>query len=329
MTGKMEYLTFFNGHKMPILGLGTAHALGDDIEKAIDAALEIGYRHIDTARRYNNEAQIGRTLKKWLDSGKIKREDLFIVTKLPLTGNRAECVEKHLKQSLHDLQLDYVDLYLIHHPVGFQDVDPKDNGEEMLLDMNTDHVSLWKAMEGQVDAGRARSIGLSNFNARQVKRVWQSARIKPANLQVELHVYFQQSQLRAFCRALDITVCGYIPLGAPGVRPPGRAAITVDTSKQPKRDQMTNPVVSQIAQKHRKTNAQVLLRYVVQLGVAAIPKSTNPDRLRQNFDVFDFELSAEDMEALEQLDKGSAGRQVRAFIPEMANHPEYPFNAHY
>ncbi|XP_049795325.1 aldo-keto reductase family 1 member A1-A-like isoform X2 [Schistocerca nitens] len=266
MTGKMEYLTFFNGHKMPILGLGTAHALGDDIEKAIDAALEIGYRHIDTARRYNNEAQIGRTLKKWLDSGKIKREDLFIVT---------------------------------------------------------------KAMEGQVDAGRARSIGLSNFNARQVKRVWQSARIKPANLQVELHVYFQQSQLRAFCRALDITVCGYIPLGAPGVRPPGRAAITVDTSKQPKRDQMTNPVVSQIAQKHRKTNAQVLLRYVVQLGVAAIPKSTNPDRLRQNFDVFDFELSAEDMEALEQLDKGSAGRQVRAFIPEMANHPEYPFNAHY
>ncbi|XP_049841193.1 1,5-anhydro-D-fructose reductase-like isoform X1 [Schistocerca gregaria] len=329
MTGKMEYLTFFNGHKMPILGLGTAHALGDDVEKAIDAALEIGYRHIDTARRYNNEAQIGRTLKKWLDSGKIKREDLFIVTKLPLTGNRAECVEKHLKQSLHDLQLDYVDLYLIHHPVGFQDVDLKDNGEEMVLDMNTDHVNLWKAMEDQVDVGRARSIGLSNFNARQVKRVWQSARIRPANLQVELHAYFQQAELRAFCRALDVTVCAYIPLGAPGVRPPGRATIPVDASQLPKRDQMTNPVVSQIAQKHGKTNAQVLLRYIIQLGVAAIPKSTNPDRLRQNFDVFDFELSVEDMDALEQLDKGPAGRQVRAFIPEMANHPEYPFNAHY
>ncbi|XP_047099392.1 1,5-anhydro-D-fructose reductase-like [Schistocerca piceifrons] len=312
MTGKMEYLTFFNGHKMPILGLGTAHALGDDIEKAIDAALEIGYRHIDTARRYNNEAQIGRTLKKWLDSGKIKREDLFIVTKLPLTGNRAECVEKHLKQSLHDLQLDYVDLYLIHHPVGFQYVDPKDNGEEMLLDMNTDHVSLWKAMEGQVDAGRARSIGLSNFNARQVKRVWQSARIKPANLQVELHVYFQQSQLRAFCRALDITICGYIPLGAPGqYKLKEHSGISKSF-----RDQITSPVVSQIAQKHEKTNAQVLLRYIIQLGVAAIPKSTNPDRLQQNFDVFDFELSAEDMDTLEQLDKGPAGRQVRAFIPE-------------
>ncbi|XP_049841194.1 1,5-anhydro-D-fructose reductase-like isoform X2 [Schistocerca gregaria] len=325
----MEYLTFFNGHKMPILGLGTAQAQGDDVEKAINAALEIGYRHIDTAQRYNNEAQIGRALKKCLDSGKIKREDLFIVTKLPLTGNRADCVEKHLKQSLQDLQLDYVDLYLIHNPVGFYDVDPKDNGKKMVPDMNTDHVSLWKAMEAQVDAGRTRSIGLSNFNARQVKRVWQSARIKPANLQVELHVYFQQSQLRAFCRALDITVCAYIPLGSPGARPPGLTPNTVDASKQPKRDQLTNPVVSQIAQKYGKTNAQVLLRYIIQLGVAAIPKSTNPDRLRQNFDVFNFELSPEDMDMLEHLDKGPAGRQVRGLIPGMANHPEYPYSERY
>ncbi|XP_049944064.1 1,5-anhydro-D-fructose reductase-like [Schistocerca serialis cubense] len=329
MTGKMEYLTFFNGHKMPILGLGTAQTLGDDVEKVIDAALEIGYRHIDTAQRYNNEAQIGRALKKWLDSGKIKREDLFIVTKLPLTGNRAECVEKHLKQSLHDLQLDYVDLYLVHNPVGFYDVDPKDNGKKMVPDMNTDHVSLWKAMEAQVDAGRTQSIGLSNFNSRQVKRIWQSARIKPANLQVELHVYFQQSQLRAFCRALDVTICAYIPLGSPGARPPGLTANTVNASKQPKRDQLTNPVVSQIAQKYGKTNAQVLLRYIIQLGVAAIPKSTNPDRLHQNFDVFDFELSPEDMDMLERLDKGPAGRQVRGYIPGMENHPEYPYSERY
>ncbi|XP_049795397.1 1,5-anhydro-D-fructose reductase-like [Schistocerca nitens] len=329
MANGMEYITFFNGQKMPILGLGTARALGDDVEKAIDKALEIGYRHIDTAQRYNNEAQIGRALKKWLDSGKIKREDLFIVTKLPSTGNRAECVEKHLKQSLHDLQLDYVDLYLVHQPIGFQDVDPKDNGGKMLLDVNTDHVSLWKAMEAQVDAGRARSIGLSNFNARQVKRVWQSARIRPANLQVELHVYFQQAELRAFCRALDVTVCAYTPLGGPDRQPPSHNAHAADANKLLNHFQLTNPVVSQIAQKHGKTNAQILLRYLIQLGVAVIPKSTNPDRLQQNFDVFDFELSPEDTDMLERLDKGPAGRQVRRHIPEMANHPEYPYNERY
>lgn len=329
MTDGMKYLTFFNGKKMPILGLGTSQALGDDVEKAIDIALEIGYRHIDTAKVYKNEAEIGRALKKWLDSGKIKREDLFIVTKLPRTGNRAECVEQHLKQSLHDLQLEYVDLYLIHNPVGTQDVDPKDNSGKSILDMSTDHISLWKAMEAQVDAGRTRSIGLSNFNARQVKRIWQSARIRPANLQVEMHAYFQQSELRAFCRALDVTICAYIPLGSPNRPRPSHMVNTIDASKLPKRDQLTNPVVTEIALKHGKTNAQVLLRHLIQLGVAVIPKSTNPDRLRQNFEVFNFELTPEDMDALEQLDKGRTGRQVGTPFPEIENHPEYPYNEPY
>ncbi|XP_047099292.1 1,5-anhydro-D-fructose reductase-like [Schistocerca piceifrons] len=311
MVGTLQHITFYNGQKMPIVGLGTWQAKVGEVGEAVDAALAAGYRHIDTAYSYRNEKEIGDTLKKWFDSGKLKREDVFIVTKLPLIGMRHSGVEKYLKKSLSGLQVDYVDLYLVHNPIGFQDVDdggyPKDKDGQVLLDMTTDHISIWKAMEAQVDAGRARSIGLSNFNARQIKRVWQSARIKPANLQVEMHAYFQQRELRAFCRALDITVCAWGPLGTPQiysfVEKQGG-----DVSKLPRYDLLGDPVVKRIAQKHGKTTAQVLIRFLMQLEVAVIPKSSNPTRVEENFAVFDFELSPEDMEALEALDKGRKGR---------------------
>ncbi|XP_049842325.1 uncharacterized protein LOC126293251 [Schistocerca gregaria] len=179
-----------------------------------------GYRHIDTAYAYGNQAEIGQTLKKWFDSGRLNRVEIFIVTKLPFNGNRSESVEKYLKKSLEALQLEYVDLYLIHHPIGHLDVNgslfPRDKDGKVLLDMNTDHISLWKATEAQVDSGRAHSIGLSNFSSRQVKRICEAARIPPANLQVELLACFQQRELAAFYRALGITVCVYGPLGSPG-----------------------------------------------------------------------------------------------------------------
>ncbi|CAG2058963.1 unnamed protein product, partial [Timema podura] len=180
-------------------------ASNEEIETSLDAALEAGYRHIDTAFLYGNEAAIGKVLKKWFDSKKLKREDLFIVTKLPHVGNSFERVEKYLKRSLEALQLSYVDLYLIHGAIGLQErgdeIRPLDEKGNPLLDMKTDHVSLWKGMEAQVDAGRAKAIGLSNFNARQIKRIWSSARIKPANLQVELNVYFQQRELTAYLQS--------------------------------------------------------------------------------------------------------------------------------
>nr|CAD7605190.1 unnamed protein product [Timema genevievae] len=195
MVTELKDVVFYNGLKMPIVGFGTWQATPEEIEISLDAALKAGYRHIDTAFVYNNEDAIGRVLKRWFDSGKIQRKDLFIVTKkvnhklvfivkLPGTGNHAESVEKYIKLSLSALQLDYVDLYLIHSAVGKKDFDRSQAGSDHQaeLDMNTDHVSLWKAMEAQVDAGRAKAIGLSNFNSRQIKRIWSSARIKPANL---------------------------------------------------------------------------------------------------------------------------------------------------
>ncbi|GLH03654.1 Aldo-keto reductase (AKR) [Gryllus bimaculatus] len=217
------HITFANGLKMPAVGLGTWQATDTEMEEAVDAALQAGYRHIDTATFYCNESAIGRALKKWFDAGKLKREEVFIVTKLPNVGNRAESVEKYLKKSLEALQVSYVDLYLIHHPGGLiekgDELTPCDDKGKVLIDPTTDHVSLWKAMEAQVDAGRTKSIGLSNFNARQVKRVVKNARILPANNQIEVHIYFQQKELVAFCRALDITVCAYGPLGSPGLIP--------------------------------------------------------------------------------------------------------------
>nr|CAD7447748.1 unnamed protein product [Timema bartmani] len=291
----------------------------DDMDTTIDTALEAGFRHIDTAYVYKTEEAIGKSLKRWFDSGKIKREELFIVTKLPSHGNRAEDVEKYLKQSLENLQMTYVDLYLIHQPVG--KLPELDTDGKRGLDPNTDHLSIWKAMEAQVDAGRTRSIGLSNFNARQVKRVWENARIKPANNQVELNVFFQRKELVAFCKALDVTICAYSPLGAPGMR-----------TKMHKGDPslidmpITDPVVLKLAEKYKKTPSQILIRHSIQRGVVVIPKSNNPERLKQNIQVFDFVLSPEDVYELDFLDRGEKGRAVGPHGPMFKRELEHPEN---
>ncbi|XP_014283439.1 1,5-anhydro-D-fructose reductase [Halyomorpha halys] len=318
--------------KMPIVGLGTWQSTPEEIETALTSAIDVGYRHIDTAFVYRNESAIGAALKKLFDSGKITREELFIVTKLPGHGNRREDVESFLKKSLEALQLDYVDLYLIHSPVGLQNKGfdqtfPTDEKGEILLDMNTNHVELWKGMEAQVDAGRAKSIGLSNFNQKQIKRILDNCRIPPANLQVELHIYLQQKELVSFCKENGVTVCAYAPIGSPGRK-----------AEREKRGESTeglvfpleDPVIKEIAEKYEKQPSQVLLRYMIEYGVAVIPKSTNPGRIKQNFDVFDFELTKEEFEKINALDRGEAGRTFvgrggRAKF--MARHPEYAFSS--
>ncbi|ODM91208.1 Aldo-keto reductase family 1 member B10 [Orchesella cincta] len=310
-------ITFQNAYKMPIIGLGTWQAQNEkEIEIALDAALEAGYKHIDTAYLYNNERVIGKVLKKWFASRKIKRKDLFIVTKLPQIGMTPEKVPHFVKKSLESLQLTYIDLYLIHAPVGFQYVDdetlfPMKDGKTV-LDYSTDLTAIWKSLEEEVDAGRIRSLGISNFNESQVERICCMARHKPMNHQVEIHAYFQNKNLRKVCEKFDITVCAFAPFGSPGLNEFLKARGRSDF-KTPQI--LEDPIVVKIGKKYGKSSAQVLLRFLIQQGIAVIPKSTSPERILKNIQIFDFELSLEEMNELAGLDQGDKGR-IFSFIFE-------------
>ncbi|KAG8317959.1 hypothetical protein J6590_013094 [Homalodisca vitripennis] len=310
-----------SGMEMPIFGLGTWQSVDADLERALHKALEVGYRLIDTAFVYNNEEAIGRVLSEWLRSGKISRQDIFITTKLPMQGNSPKLVREYLQKQLKALQLEYVDLYLIHHPAGINaDEVIKHEGNTvdntgLKLDMTTDHVALWMEMEKQVDDGLTKAIGLSNFNVKQIERILKVARIPPANLQIELYLYNQGKAEQEFCRQKGITMTSYSTLGSRSV-PNG---LLSGANINPLQD----PVVCRIAKSHNKSAGQVLLRHVLQLGIAIIPKSSNPIRIRENFQVFDFELSATEMEELNNLDKGEEGR--RFHLEALKLHPEYPY----
>jgi len=329
MAANQPHVTFTNGFKMPSVGFGTWQSSPEDVKRAVQCALESGYRHIDTAFAYFNEAAIGEVLTDWLQSGKVKREELFIVTKLPPFGNKPEKVDWYLKESLKGLNLDYVDLYLIHFPAGLKEGEApgtvaRNANNETIPEPGTDLEALWKAMELQVDQGRAKSIGISNFNSQQIERVVKASRIMPANLQVEMHAYFQQKPLRAVCAKHGITVCAYAPLGSAGRF---QATDAQGKPRNPVASLLENPVVLKIASAHSKSAAQVLLRHLIQLDVVVIPKSVTPKRVVENFQVFDFSLSNKEMEALNALDMGQEGRSFYfEFFPGINEHAEFPLH---
>lgn len=309
---------------MPILGYGTWQATDEELAGAVDAALETGYRHIDTAHVYENEKVIGNVLKKWIDSGKLKREDIFLVTKLPPGGMRPEGVSKYIRRSLDLLQVDYFDLYLVHTPFGFKDIEgnlhPFTEDGKIDMDTSTDHIAIWKAMEEQVDKGLAKAIGLSNFNISQITRILKNARILPSSLQIELHAYNQQNELVDFCKKNNIVVTAYSPLGNPGLS----NFMNKFGKKVELPNIMKNPTVNEIAKKHNKSPAQILLKHIIQRGICAIPKSTNPERLKQNIDIFNFTLDEQDMSAMNALEQGVRLLDFSLFNG-IKDHPEYPF----
>nr|CAH7761418.1 unnamed protein product [Callosobruchus chinensis] len=229
-----------------------------------------------------------------------------------------------MKMSLENLQLDYVDLYLIHFPIGTNYIEgqtrtPRD---EAVLE-KSDHVAIWKKMEEQVDASRTKAIGLSNFNKRQVEKVLKCARIKPASLQVELHVLLQQKELVEFCQKNGIVVVAYSPLGSPGFN------VFMQKNGFPTKETpniLQLPVVKKVAEKHKKTTGQILLRFWLEQNVVVIPKSTNPERLKQNIDILNFSLDSDDMKQLKAMDMGEKGRIFDMdFLKDVKSHPEYPF----
>lgn len=309
-------LNLVNGAKIPMVGLGTFLVTDEKLlEVALDSALEAGYRHIDTATVYQNEHIIGKVLKKWFSSGKLKRDDVFITTKIPRDGVHPDNVEEFINTSLKKLQLDYVDLYLIHFPMYVTKTGNKQEPQP------TDLVGTWKKMEDQVYLRRTRAIGVSNFNKEQVSRILANSRIKPAALQVELHVYLQQPELVKYCQDNGLVVVSYSSLGNPG-----RTEKAIREGRSAKEDLLKDPIANKIAQKHERSVGQILLKFLLQRNIVVIPKSTTPSRIKENISLFDFTLDSSDISALQELDQGEDGRRTLFdFDKTHTEHPEYPF----
>jgi len=295
----------------------------NEIDEAVEKGLDAGYRHFDTATLYKNEDGLGRGLKKYLDAGKVKREDLFIVTKLPWHAMHPDRVRHFCNLSLKKLQLEYIDLYLVHWPIALKyisddEVAPLENGK-FLVDKTSDLEAVWKSMEELVDAGLVKSIGISNFTPSQIERIMKIAKHPPTNHQIEVQAYFQNHEIRDASTKHNITVCAYGPLGSPGRKAYNFNGFTYNIPPL-----FEDPVVVRLSQKYEKTPAQILLRFLTQLDIAVIPKSTNPGRLRQNIDILDFTMTPQEIQELESLDKGEAGRSFPS-LAGMEDHPECPF----
>ncbi|MDA1079128.1 MAG: aldo/keto reductase [bacterium] len=283
-------ITLNNGKTMPQLGLGTWRSEPGKVGAAVETALKIGYRHIDCAAIYMNEPEVGEAFSRVFAQGDVAREDIFVTSKLWNNKHHPDVVEEACRQTLTDLQLEYLDLYLIHWGIAFKPSKEKEPLDETGLIM-TEPVSIqdtWRAMESLVEKGLVKSIGVANFTTAMLIDLLTYAKVKPVMNQVEIHPYNAQPELVNFCLAKDVAVTAYSPLGSHG-----------DASNKP----ISDAAVLSIAKAHNKTPAQVLIRWSLQRGLVVIPKSTNPDRIAENANVFDFELSDAEMEKLTKLNR--------------------------
>jgi len=284
---------------MPVLGLGTWKSAPGEVRTAVEAAIDIGFRHLDCAWIYGNEDEVGAAIKNKISQGVVKREDLFITSKLWNTFHRPELAPKCLNETLQKLGVSYLDLYLIHWPVSLKPGDnpaPKDEKGNIIFD--TPSVNLkatWGAMEQFVKEGKVRSIGVSNCTRAQIREIESFATVPVCVNQIELHPYFTRKELVNFCAELGIVVTAYSPLGSPD-RP---ASFTRVTDPAPLKD----PKILEIAHRHQRSAAQVLIRYHIDSGRVVIPKSVNPERLKQNWQVLEFKLSPEEVKEIDALNK--------------------------
>ncbi|XP_026725589.1 alcohol dehydrogenase [NADP(+)]-like isoform X2 [Trichoplusia ni] len=304
---------FSNKQYCPVLGIGTWLAKPEEVAQAIKHAIDVGYRHIDCAFIYGNEKEVGEAITAKIRDGTVKREDLFITSKLWNTFHRPDLVKGALLKSLENLNIKYLDLYLIHWPQAYKEDGPlyvTGDGTEIQFS-EVDYVDTWKALEPLVGEGLVRSIGVSNFNSKQLARLLQVATIKPVTNQVECHPYLNQRRLKDFCESHDIKITAYSPLGSPN-RP---------WAKPDDPQLMKDPKLKAIADRLGKTVAQVLIRYNIDRGNIVIPKSVTKSRIASNFQVLDFKLSHEDMALIDSLDRNTR------LVPstDSLGHKHHPF----
>lgn len=289
----MEHLTFKNGDKLPILGLGTWKSKLGEVRQAVYWAIEAGYRHIDCAAIYQNEREVGQGIADAMADGLVRRKDLFVTSKLWNDSHRHEDVKPALEKSLGDLRLDYLDLYLVHWPIAFKPgIGFATHREEFYTYQDVPLTQTWEAMQEQKSSGSAKHIGVSNFNQAKLKELLGMGGQGPEMNQVEMHPFLPQEGLVKFCSENGMLMTAYSPLGSPDSR--------VERHKNdPKL--LDNPVVNSIAQKHASTPGQVLIAWSIARGIAVVPKSANQSRIIENLKSADLKLDAQDMEALKTI----------------------------
>nr|WP_209329109.1 aldo/keto reductase [Lunatimonas salinarum] len=287
----MNYLTFANGDKMPSVGLGTWKSAPGEVYQAVLWALEAGYRHIDCAAIYQNEKEVGEALSKAFADGLVSRDDIFVTSKLWNNAHLEGDVAGGLSRTLADLQLAYLDLYLIHWPVALKShvLFPKE-GSDYLSYQEAPLSGTWKGMVKEKHAGRVRHIGVSNFNIEKLTELWESSEVKPEMNQIESHPYLRQDKLVGYCKQRNILLTAYSPLGSAD-RPKARRKADDPVL-------LEDAHVAEIAKKHDVSAAQVLIAYALHRGMAVIPKSVNRERISQNLAAKDLLLEDEDLRLL-------------------------------
>lgn len=291
-------LSLRTGAELPAIGLGLWKIPPAEAPGVVVEAARAGYRHFDSASDYGNENAVGAGLKAAMAEGACSRDDLWVTSKLWNTNHEPQHVRPAAERTLRDLQLDYLDLYLIHFPISLRHVpvqtrypagwffDPAAPQPKMEL-IRAPISETWLAMEGLVEVGLVRNIGVCNFNTSLLRDLAAHAAIQPAVLQVELHPLLTQERLLRYCQEEGIAVTAFSPLGSPSYVPIGMARAEESV--------LEHSVVTRAGQAHGKSPAQVVLRWGVQRGTAVVPKSVRPGRLRENLDIFDFELSDQEM----------------------------------
>ena len=296
------------GSEIPQLGLGTWGVDKiDDLEKLFNIGIQCGYRHFDSASLYRNEHLTGEVLNQHIGKT-VSREDIFVTSKLANNAHAPKRVRPAIIQTLKDLQLDYLDLYLMHWPMA-----TFDHGMQAydLEELKVSYIETYQAMEALQQEGLTKAIGICNTNTQQLNRLLSECNIKPAVVQMEIHPYLTQEKIINYCKDHDIVITAYSPLGAPH-RPWRKEESPVI---------LEDKIVKKIAGKHQKSAAQILLRFAIQRELTVLTRSVNPDRIKQNSEVFDFALDADDMVSLLNLNRNFRGMNYSGAL----DHPDHPF----
>uniref|UniRef100_A0A914PBC7 NADP-dependent oxidoreductase domain-containing protein n=1 Tax=Panagrolaimus davidi TaxID=227884 RepID=A0A914PBC7_9BILA len=300
---------------IPLFGLGTWQSKAGELKVVIRAAIEEGYRHFDCAQGYMNQGEVGKAINQAIEDGLVKREELWITTKVWNTFHSYEAATKSIDDTLKEMNLEYLDLVLIHWPMGYEeggDIFPKTSDGKGMRFSDVDYTETWRALEVARMEGKTRHIGVSNFGIGQIMRLIKMGRPKPQVVQVEVHVYLSQKMMRDYCASEGIALIAYSPLA--------NNSSPFRTPKDP--SIFKEQTITDIAKAHNVTNAQIALRWILNYGIGVIPKSSKVERIKENGEALKVMLSGDDMKKLDKLNKDKRFVDLKK---RDGHHPHFPW----